>query len=82
MEAPMGETVGADDRKVWRVSIMASGAGGRGINADGSVSLDLLPGKYDLEITVRNENGTYQQPIQVQEGCALEENKTQTLEIK
>lgn len=79
--------IGPDDKKnysVWFEADRVGGSGGqgRGIEADGTFSMALPAGKYDLSIQVRDDKGVVTKSLPIAKDYYIGENDDKFLDIK
>jgi hypothetical protein len=78
--APLGSILtpsGSSAHKVWFRAHQSNGKSGQGsaVKADGSFSMTLPAGKYDLFIEVTNEQGFAEKTIPIRKGVVIGENE-------
>ncbi len=85
IDVPMGQSTqagGYPDYAIWFEADHKGGGQGVGVQADGSFSMTLPPGAYDLSIQVRRGPVTEWKTCSVRKGFVLGENEDKTITVR
>lgn len=84
VNAPMGPSRNKRWYRVWfwPQNISRRGAMGKGVAADGTFSMPVEAGTYDLRIDIRSKTGKFQKTIPLKKGFVVGENEDRRLEFK